>query len=352
MLDHVDLGRDPRLALRREVLGADAQEQRRARGRRRGRDRQRDGHAVEVGQGEGHAGALRLGDLGLEEVHARRADEAGDEEAVRIVVERERRADLLDPPGPQHDDLVGQGHGLDLVVGHVDHGRAQALVQLGDLQAHLDPQLGVEVRQGLVEEEDLGLAHDRPADRDPLALAARELLGLAAEQRLQVQDPGRGLDPLLDQRRVAAGHLEAEAHVLGHGHVRVEGVGLEDHGHAALRGVDVVDHLAADRDGPGRGLLEPGDHAQQGRLAAARGPDEDAELALVDLQRDVVDDVDRTEALMHLRDLQSRHGLPPFGWAVAPQVPGSMRTAASAAIARAASVSRGAWLSSLRRLDR
>ena len=41
------------------------------------------------------------------------------------VVELERRADLLDAPGAQHDDAVGQRHRLDLVVGDVDHRAAE-----------------------------------------------------------------------------------------------------------------------------------------------------------------------------------------------------------------------------------
>jgi hypothetical protein len=41
-----------------------------------------------------------------------------------------------------------------------------------DLGAHVDAQLGVEVRQRLVEQEDLGLADDGAAHGDALALAA------------------------------------------------------------------------------------------------------------------------------------------------------------------------------------
>ncbi len=44
-------------------------------------------------------------------------------------------------------------------------------------------------------------------------------------------------------------------------------------------------------------LLEPRDHAQRGGLAAARGADEDHELAVVDLQVQVVDGDDLTELL-------------------------------------------------------
>ena len=47
-------------------------------------------------------------------------------------------------------------------------------------------------------------------------------------------------------------------------------------------------------------LLEPGDHAQQRRLSAARGPDEDDELAVGDIDVDAVDDFDRAEGLADL----------------------------------------------------
>jgi zinc and cadmium transporter len=63
-------------------------------------------------------------------VHRRRADEAGDEAVGRAVVELQRRADLLDAAVVHHDDAVGHGHGLDLVVRDVDRGGLQPLVQL------------------------------------------------------------------------------------------------------------------------------------------------------------------------------------------------------------------------------
>ena len=61
-------------------------------------------------------------------------------------------------------------------------------MQLLDLGAHLDPELGVEVRERLVEEEDLGVAHQGPAHGDALALAARELAGLPVQQVLHLQE--------------------------------------------------------------------------------------------------------------------------------------------------------------------
>src|SRR5690348_17727509 len=66
--------------------------------------------------------------------------------------------------------------------------RLQALVQLLDLRAHLHAKLGVEVRQGLVEQEHLRVAHDRASHRDTLALAAREL-ARSEEHTSELQSP-------------------------------------------------------------------------------------------------------------------------------------------------------------------
>ncbi len=137
-----------------------------------------------------------------DDVHRRRADELGHEQVVRPVVELERRADLLDPAVLHHDDLVGHRHRLDLVVRDVDRRRLQALVQRLDLGAHRDPQLGVEVRQRLVEQEDLRVAHDRAPHRDALALPARELARVAMQVVVEVQDLRRLRDALRREARV------------------------------------------------------------------------------------------------------------------------------------------------------
>src|SRR5829696_8570652 len=55
-------------------------------------------------------------DLCLEEVHFRRANEAGNENIGRRVIELGRRPDLLDEAIVQDDDPIGKRHGLDLVM--------------------------------------------------------------------------------------------------------------------------------------------------------------------------------------------------------------------------------------------
>jgi hypothetical protein len=67
---------------------------------------------------------------------------------------------------------------------------------LRDLDPGGDAQRRVEVGQRLVEQEDLGIAADRPADGDALTLAARERLGQTVEIRRQLQDFGGVVDRL------------------------------------------------------------------------------------------------------------------------------------------------------------
>jgi hypothetical protein len=60
-------------------------------------------------------------------------------------------------------------------VRDVDRRGAQLTQERLELGPHLHAQQRVEVREGLVHEEDVGLRGDCPRDGDALALAARDL---------------------------------------------------------------------------------------------------------------------------------------------------------------------------------
>jgi len=165
----------------------------------------------------------------------------------------------------------------------------------------------VEVGEGLVHQERLRLAHDGPAERHPLALAAGELPRLALEEITELQHVGRLADAPVD---LGLRHLvvaEAEGKVVVHRHVRVQGVRLEDHGDVAGAGRDVVDHTVADEDAAARDLLQSGEHAQRGRLPAAGRADEDEELAVADVDAEVVDGGGLVEALREVLERDRCH---------------------------------------------
>ena len=160
-------------------------------------------------------------------------------------------------------------------------------MQLGDLGTHLDAQLRVEVGQRLVEEEDLRVADDGAAEGDALTLAAGQSLRLAVEQLLDAQDLGRLADQLVDLVLGLLAQLEAERHVVIHGHVRIQRVVLEHHRDVAVLRRDVVDQAVANVELALRDLLKAGDHAQRGGLAAAGRSDQNDELLVGDVQAEV-----------------------------------------------------------------
>ena len=84
-------------------------------------------------------------------------------------------------------------------------------------------------------------------------------------------------------RPLPRGHLpdpESVGHVLGHAHVREEGVVLEDRVDVARVGRHPHHAAAEELDLARVGLVEPGHQAQAGGLAGARRPEQGEELAL------------------------------------------------------------------------
>ena len=154
------------------------------------------------------------------------------------------------------------------------------------LDPHLHAQLGVKVGERFVEQEHLRLFHDGPANGDPLALAARQLAGLAVKVGFQLQNAGSIGNPALAVGLGEVVDLHPEIHVLSHRHVRVQRVGLEHHRNVAVAGGNAGHLAVADVDRAARNLLQPRDGPQKRGLAAARRADENREFAIRNVQRD------------------------------------------------------------------
>ena len=161
-------------------------------------------------------------------------------------------------------------------------------MQERELCAHLHAELGVQVRQRLVHQERARLTHHGATHGDALTLSARELARLAFHQRVQAQDVRDVLHaPLqLVLRRLA--ESQAEPEVLLDGHVGVERVVLEDHRDVAFLRWEVGHLRVADEDLARRHLFEPREDAEDRRLPATGRTDQHHELAVADLERDVV----------------------------------------------------------------
>ena len=110
------------------------------------------------------------------------------------VVDLARRADLDQPARLDDADAVGHGHGLGLVVGDVEDGGAELLLDALQLEPEVGAELGVERGERLVHQVDRRPAHQRPADGDALHLAAGKLRGAVLQLAGDAQHPRDLLD--------------------------------------------------------------------------------------------------------------------------------------------------------------
>jgi hypothetical protein len=152
---------------------------------------------------------------------------------------------------------------------------------------------------------------DRATHRHALPLTARERARLPLQELLDLEDPGRAENALVDLTLRRLSQLETEREVVVDGHVRVERVALEDHRHVAVLRRQVVDDAVADLDLARADLLQAGEHPQRRRLPATGRPDEHHELPVGDLEIEVVDGL--RSVRVDLRDLvvrDLRHGAP------------------------------------------
>ena len=203
------------------------------------------------------------------------------------MIQLHRRAQLLDAAVVEYGDALAQGHGFGLIVGDVDHRGLELLVQLGQLDAQLHAQRSVQIGQRLVKQKHLGPAHNGPPDRHPLALPARQLLGVSIEQVCDLQGLCGGLHLPGHVGLGGATHAQTKAHVLGNRHVRVQGIALKHHGGPTFGRAAFIDLLAVYQEVSGSDGLQASHHAQHGRFATARWADKDHELAITHIEADV-----------------------------------------------------------------
>jgi hypothetical protein len=169
--------------------------------------------------------------------------------------------------------------------------------------------LGVEGAERLVQQEHLGLDGERAGQRDALALAARELVGVAVGDPVELHQLQQlhhlGADLVLRGARRLGPHPQAEGHVLEDAHVAEQRVMLEHEADLALAHVDMGRVLAVEQHGAAVGHLEPGDDAQQRRLARPRRSEQRDQLAGADVEVEVVADDRLAEALVQVAHLDA-----------------------------------------------
>ena len=219
-------------------------------------------------------------------------------------------------PAAQDGDPVGDVEHLVELVGDEDH-RLAARREAAD---HLEQLLGLLRREHcgrLVEDEDVRLAIERLQDLDALLLADGDVLDLRRRvdgQSVAVRDLLDAALGLVDvEHDPAPGRLLGEDDVLGHRHHGDEHEVLVHHPHAGpdRRARSAQTHgVPLDHDLALVGVVEPVEDVHQRRLAGAVLAEQRVDLALEQVEADVVVGDDPREAL---RDVPHLENLGPPG---------------------------------------
>ena len=192
-------------------------------------------------------------------------------------------------------------------MGDVDGGGVLGQVQPLDFGAHGGAKVGVERAQRLVHQKGGGSTHERARERHALAVAAGEAAGPQVHQMFDLQQLGHVAHALPPFGTPHVLRLQRKGDVVAHGHVGVERKELEDKGDVAVGGVRPGDVAFANVNRAVGHRFEAGDHAQRGRLAAARWAEQHDKLAVVDREVDGLDGVDIAKFFLDLVKLNFGH---------------------------------------------
>ena len=191
---------------------------------------------------------------------------------------------------------------------YAEHRHASRADELTDDFADLEARSGVEVTQGLVEQEEFRTQRQHAGERDALLLAARKFLRTAGGPGFGADEPerleGAGLD--LGGREFFG--VERERGVLEDGEVREERVVLVDEPEAAFGGLGEGDVAVIEQNRAALGFNLPGEHLEQGRLAAAGGPQQATERARLHDEVDPREDGRRAELAAQAGEAEGGHG--------------------------------------------
>ena len=231
-------------------------------------------------------------------------------EIVRGVREELGGGRVLHELARAHDrDAVAELDGLVDVVRHEDDGDPEGALKIEKLVLQSIADDRIDGAEGLVHEHERGLGGHGARDADALALAARELRGVALLHVPIEADQG---EQLVDSRADAVSRPTQElgdrGDVRGDGLVR-EQPDLLDHvaDPPSQRDGILVQHvLPVDEDLAGGRLDQPIHHPERRRLAAARRPHEHANPPGGDREGELIDREGAAVPLGHAAELDGR----------------------------------------------
>lgn len=204
-----------------------------------------------------------------------------DEEIFGVIVKIWCACDLLEATGVEDGNAVGDGGGFVLIVGDVEGGDAEFLLDGADGIAELEAAGGIKISERFVEQEKVRAGRQSAGERDALLLSAGERFGAAREEIGDVKEIGEFAGAIGTFGGGSAAEFGAESNVFGDRELREEGRVLEGHADAAILRFAVGDVFRAEDDFAVIGFLESGDEAEESGFAGAGRAEDSEEFAVM-----------------------------------------------------------------------
>ena len=156
-------------------------------------------------------------------------DEVGNHFVGRLGIDFVRRTDLLYNAGTHNNYAVAHCHCFALIVGYINNGDAQFLLNSKDFKAHGFTQLSIQVRQRFVQQQQAGLCYQSARQSYTLLLTAGQLMRITLAVFAQMNQLQHLLYAFFAFLFIYLLNFQRIAYIFGNSHMRPNSIGLEYH---------------------------------------------------------------------------------------------------------------------------
>ena len=180
---------------------------------------------------------------------------------------------------PQQDDPISESHCLNLIMGHINHGSAQFLVQALNLSAHFITQLRIKIAQGFVKQKQARIADNSATDGNALPLPPRECLRQALQKRRDTEHISGAVHTFVNFLRFKFAGAQTKCNIFKHIEIGVKRIILEYHGNVAVSWALPCNILVTNFNLACARFFKASNGAQQSGFAAARWANQHCEFS-------------------------------------------------------------------------